>query len=95
MEFVGVRELKNHLTRYLRSVQKGEKVIVTDRGNPVAILRSLDEMEVDASPEERMVVLAKKGLIQLPPKGGKVDQSSRAVPVKGKPLSRIVIEERR
>lgn len=39
---VGVRELKNQLSRYLDRVQAGEDIIVTDRGRPVARLSSLD-----------------------------------------------------
>ncbi len=33
---VGVRELKNSLSSYLRRVRQGETVVVTDRGVPVA-----------------------------------------------------------
>ncbi|MFN2490939.1 MAG: type II toxin-antitoxin system Phd/YefM family antitoxin [Actinomycetota bacterium] len=33
---VGVRELKNSLSSYLRKVRDGETVVVTDRGVPVA-----------------------------------------------------------
>jgi prevent-host-death family protein len=36
---VGVRELKNRLSEYLRLVRAGERVIVTDRGRPIAELR--------------------------------------------------------
>ena len=39
---VGVRDLKNNLSRYLDRVQDGEEVIVTDRGRPVARLSALD-----------------------------------------------------
>jgi prevent-host-death family protein len=39
---VGVRDLKNNLSRYLGRVQEGEEVIVTDRGRPVARLSALD-----------------------------------------------------
>lgn len=35
---VGVRELKQHLSEYLRRVGAGETVQVTDRGVPVALL---------------------------------------------------------
>ena len=35
MSAVGVRELKNRLTYYLRRARKGEEVIVTERGRPV------------------------------------------------------------
>ena len=33
---VGVRELKNHLSRYLAQVADGTQVIVTKHGRPIA-----------------------------------------------------------
>jgi antitoxin (DNA-binding transcriptional repressor) of toxin-antitoxin stability system len=39
METVGIRELKNHLSAYVRKVEAGDVVIVTDRGRIVAELR--------------------------------------------------------
>jgi prevent-host-death family protein len=36
MPEIGIRELKNGLSRYLKRVQKGEAVVVTDHGRPVA-----------------------------------------------------------
>lgn len=39
---VGIRELKNELSKYIDRVRGGEEVIVTDRGRPVARLSSLD-----------------------------------------------------
>jgi prevent-host-death family protein len=35
---VGVRELKQHLSEYLRRVGEGETLRVTDRGVPVALI---------------------------------------------------------
>ncbi len=40
MKAVGVRELKARLSRYLREVQTGEVILVTDRGRVVAELRA-------------------------------------------------------
>jgi len=42
MRTVGVRELKAHLSSVLREVQRGEVVLVTDRGRVVAELRQPD-----------------------------------------------------
>lgn len=95
MQLVGIRELKNRLTHYLSLIKKGENVVVTHRGNPIAILHSLDQTEVSASPDEKLAALAKEGMIKLPLKERKIDMATKAVPIKGKPLSRIVIEERR
>lgn len=38
MERIGVRELRQHASRYLARVATGETLEVTDRGRPVALL---------------------------------------------------------
>jgi prevent-host-death family protein len=38
MERIGVRELRQHASRYLARVANGEPIEVTDRGRPVARL---------------------------------------------------------
>ncbi|HEU0304270.1 MAG TPA: type II toxin-antitoxin system prevent-host-death family antitoxin [Gaiellaceae bacterium] len=38
MNTVGVAELRQNLSRFLRRVEKGERLIVTDRNRPVAEL---------------------------------------------------------
>ena len=38
MRAIGIRELRQHASRYLREVQDGETIEVTDRGRPVARL---------------------------------------------------------
>jgi len=38
MERIGIRELRQHASRYLARVAGGETVEVTDRGRPVALL---------------------------------------------------------
>jgi prevent-host-death family protein len=35
---IGVRELRQHASRYLALVARGERIEVTDRGRPVAVL---------------------------------------------------------
>ena len=50
MREIGVRELRQQASRYLREVQRGETIRVTDRGEPVAWLvpvprsRGVDEL---------------------------------------------------
>ena len=39
---VGVRDLKNNLSRYLARVRNGEEVLVTDHGRPVARLSPVE-----------------------------------------------------
>ena len=38
MDRIGVRELRQHASRYLERVSRGESLEVTDRGRPVARL---------------------------------------------------------
>ena len=40
---VGIRELKAHLSEYVRRAEAGEHIVVTDRGKPVAQLSALDD----------------------------------------------------
>ena len=35
---VGIRELRQDLSRYLRRVRVGERLIVTERGRPLAVI---------------------------------------------------------
>lgn len=35
---VGVRELRDNLSRYLARVKEGEEIVVTDHGHPVAFI---------------------------------------------------------
>lgn len=53
MKAVGVRELKAHLSRYLREVETGEVVLVTDRGRVVAELRAPGEVSWRESEVDR------------------------------------------
>jgi prevent-host-death family protein len=43
MEHVSVRDLRQHLSRYLRRVEQGEHLLVTERRRPVAMLGPLPE----------------------------------------------------
>lgn len=43
MEEVGIRKVKNELSRYLNRVKAGETFTITDRGVPVARLEPLDQ----------------------------------------------------
>ena len=94
MHIVGVRELKNRLTYYLGLTKEGNRVIVTDRGAPIAVLHSIDKIEKDAGFEEKLALLARQGKIRLPKRGTGLTPF-RPIKVKGRPVSETVIEERR
>lgn len=40
---VGVRALKDQLSRFLRRASRGERVVVTDRGRPIAVITAVEE----------------------------------------------------
>lgn len=65
MKSVGLRELKNRLSEYVREVRSGEEVLVTDRGEVVAELTrpgyGLDERSATSG----LVVLARRGQLTL------------------------------
>lgn len=90
---VGVRELKNRLTYYLKAVKQGDDIVVTERGTPVAFLHNLDRNEERGSVEERMAFLARDGRISLPEKT--IFPLVERVMIKGVPLSKTIVDERR
>jgi len=94
MQSIGVKELKNRLTHYLKLVRNGDQVIVTERGNPIAILHGLEKVELTDSAEEKLAALAVRGLVRLPLKWASLPRI-KAVKAKGIPASRIIVEERR
>ena len=66
MRTVGIRELKAQLSRVLRDVQRGDTVLVTDRGRVVAELRRPDASQWVASPQERALArLASEGHLRM------------------------------
>lgn len=86
---VGVRELKNRLSAFLRRVAKGERIVVTDRGRAVAVLSPPAE-----TPEaEHVAMMVREGVARWG--GGKPSGSPRGVKIQGKPIARTVLEERR
>ena len=94
MHLVGIKELKNKLTYYLKLTRKGDRIVVTDRGLPIAVLHSLDQVEDSSGLEEKLASLSKKGMLRLPAKARKLP-SFEAVVVAGKSASEIIIEDRR
>lgn len=65
MKTVGVRELKNRLSEYIRRVRSGEGVLVTDRGEIVAELTPPGQGATDVSVPPGLLALAKRGLATL------------------------------
>ena len=65
VKVVGLRELKNRLSEYIRDVRGGEIVLVTDRGIVVAEMKKPGETLPRADMDPGLVELAKQGLLSL------------------------------
>lgn len=88
MEKVGVRQLRNRLSEYIKKAQSGESVIVTDRGKSVAMLLPPPERD----PDEVLWRLVAQGFASWG--GGKPRGASNPPVIKGKSVAQTVIEER-
>lgn len=84
---VGIRDLKNNLSKYIDRVRAGEEVVVTDRGRPVARLSPVD------SSTDRLAELVADGVVRAPTRTSRHRPSPR-IAAKG-PVSDLVAEQRR
>ena len=92
MRTVGSRELKNRLGRYLGLVGKGETIIVTDRGKPVArIIPPEPEANKAYSVDDLLRRLEAEGHLRRATRKPRVFKPIR---VKGKPMSQMILEDR-
>ncbi len=82
---VGIRELKNHLSRYLARVRDGDEVVVTDRGRAIArVVPFGDERVLDRLVAEGLVTPARR----------EKQQATKPIVTKG-PVSDLVVDQRR
>lgn len=68
-ERVGIRELRQDLSRYLRRVRAGERLIVTERRQPVAVIEPWAD---ESNPFDRLVAAGRArrgngGLVAVAP----------------------------
>ena len=85
---VGVRELRQNLSRYLRRVEAGETLEVTEHGRPVAVLAPLPP--ANESIVDRMI---REGRAR-PAKGNLLDVEPLPPIADGHTLSEILAEQR-
>ncbi|MEK7351170.1 MAG: type II toxin-antitoxin system prevent-host-death family antitoxin [Nitrospiraceae bacterium] len=89
MPHVGVRELKNRLSRYLKRVQGGEEIVVTERGQSVARIVPVNISSLKRALEPML----REGAVRW--SGGKPRGASRRPVIRGRTLADMVIEDRR
>ena len=89
---VGVRELRDGLTRHLRRVRRGGRVVVSSRGTPIAVLfpyrggdRASWTSRLTALFQSSQVQAAERPFLRRPP----------LVRGHGRPASELIVEDRR
>jgi prevent-host-death family protein len=83
---VGIRDLRNHLSRYLAGVARGDELVVTDHGQAVARILPIEVPR----PIDRLIA---EGLVH-PSAGGPRSRPVRRIKTKD-PVSELVAEQRR
>lgn len=89
MVAVGIRELKNRLSQYLKRVGTGERLVVTERGRPVAVISPPSVTLAD----RRLDAMLREGVARWG--GGKPRGASHPTRIKGPSVAQAVIEDRR
>lgn len=89
MTQAGVRQIKDNLSKYLRLARKGERVVITDRGRPIAALVGLGQEAAD----EVASSLVRQGLGDWG--GGKPRGLDNPPRISGRRAEEVVIEDRR
>lgn len=86
---IGIRKLKENLSRYMKMVQTGKRIIVTDRKKEIAIIMPLER----TAKEEKAYQLVQRGMARW--SGGKPEGMAPRIVSRGKNVSGAVIEDRR
>lgn len=86
MAEAGIRELRDHLSRYLDRVREGEEIVVTDRGTPIARVLPIAQPR----PFDRLV---DEGLVEPAPDPERTRPGTR-LRTDG-PVSDLVADQRR
>ena len=87
MTMVGIRELKAHLSEYLRRVKKGETIAVSEHGKEVVLMTPSG-----TSHRSCLWELVRQGKVEW--NGKKPRGAWPLIKMKGKPISQTVIEDR-
>ena len=89
MDTVGIRELKTHLSRHLKRVRAGARLVVTEHGRSIATISPVDAG--DSGWVDRLIA---EGAAQW--SGGKPTGARTPVTLSGRrSASSVVIEDRR
>jgi prevent-host-death family protein len=88
---VGIRDAKIHLSRYLKLVQKGAEVVITDHGRPVGKIVPIGCKELPLT--ERIDRLVERGIME-PLSGERLARIPPPIPVP-KGVAQAILQEDR
>ena len=88
---VGIRDAKMHLSKYIKMVQQGAEVIITDRGRPVGKIIPIQTRELPLG--ERIKRLEDQGLID-PIDGKRLKKIPPPIPVPDGMAQKMLQEDR-
>jgi len=86
---IGIRELRNRVSEVIRRAQRGERILITSNGLPVAELGP-----ISGSRTESLEELAEAGLLRLP-RSGTHPPKPQPLPVRGGVTSGEILEDLR
>ncbi len=92
---VGIRELKAHLSRYMKEVKEGDEILVSERGRVIARLVPVEPRTDAGRLRDLLLKLSAEGKVIPPRIQKKSGRPARRKKVKGSPFSNAVIEDRR
>jgi prevent-host-death family protein len=88
---VGIRDAKMHLSKYIKLVQQGTEVIITDRGRPVGKIIPIQPRELPL--DERIKRLEDLGMIDSA-EGKSFKTVPPPIPVTGEIAQKLLQEDR-
>ena len=93
MDTVGIRELKTHLSRHLKRVRAGAKLLITEHGRSIATIIPVDVPDTPPEIEwaRRMVAEGRARWSGGKPKGA----SRRVILAGGRTMADTVLDDRR
>lgn len=88
---LGLREANQKFAQAIRAVRAGQDVVLTDRGQPLAVIRRIRADDVDA----RLEALAAEGLVRPAPRPAPMARPRwRPEPISGAPIADTIHRDR-
>jgi prevent-host-death family protein len=89
---LGLREANQRFSKAIKAVRAGKEVVLTDRGQPIAVIKPIKQKDTVGLAVQAMV---DEGFLKPASRKGPTPTPRwRPVKVKGRPLAQTVIDDR-